>query len=152
MAGDLNSCNFIGRLGGDPEVRYLPNGDAVATFSIAVGERWKDKDSGERKEKTEWVRCVAWRQLGEVCGEYLKKGQQVFVNGKLITRKWQDKDGVDRYTSEIVLSQMQMLGSKREVVDGEERPASAAKTQQQRRTPESGGGGSIADMDDDIPF
>ncbi len=110
MANDLNQCNFIGRLGRDPEVRYTPDGAAVANFSIAVGESWKDKASGEKQEKTEWVKCVAWRKLGEIIGEYLSKGSQVFISGKLQTRSW-EKDGVTKYTSEIIVNQMQMLGS-----------------------------------------
>lgn len=113
MASDLNACAFIGRLGRDPETKYMPNGDAVCSFSIAVGESWKDKNTGEKKESTEWVRCVAWRKLGEICGEWLKKGQQVYIGGKMKTRKWQ-KDGQDHYSTEIIVEQMQMLGGKRE--------------------------------------
>lgn len=148
---DLNYCSFIGRLGSDPEVRYLPNGDAVASFSIAVGERWKDKDSGEQKESTEWVRCIAWRRLGEVCGEYLKKGSQVFVSGKFKTRKWQDKEGVDRYTSEIVLGQMQMLGSKKNE-DGDRDGIVPGRKPPEDPKPEKKPAGKFDDLDDDIPF
>lgn len=157
MANDLNQCQFIGRLGRDPETRYTPNGDAVTNFSIAVGERWKDKASGEDKENTEWVRCVAWRKLGEICGEYLKKGAQVFVSGKMKTRKWQ-KDGVDHYTTEVVLDQMQMLGSKKDNGAGEQEPHRNASDAVKR--PDSGAGspstkkpaGKFDDMEDDIPF
>ena len=91
-------------------MRYMPNGDACANFSIAVGETWKEKTSGEKKESTEWIRCTAWRQLGEICGEYLKKGSQVYISGKMKTRKWTDKAGVEKYTTEILLERMQMLG------------------------------------------
>lgn len=108
---DTNICVFTGRLGKDPESRYLPNGDAVCNFSVACGEQWKDK-SGEKQEHTEWVRCGAFGKLAEICGQYLKKGTQVCVVGKMHTRKWQDKDGVDRYSTEIKLEKMQMLGSK----------------------------------------
>ena len=111
---DLNQCNFIGRLGADPEIRYMPNGDPVANFSIAVGEKWTDKQTGEAKENTEWVRIVAFRKLAEIIAEYLKKGSQVFISGKLKTRKWQDQNGQDRYTTEIIADQMQMLGSKQD--------------------------------------
>ncbi|MCK9568575.1 single-stranded DNA-binding protein [Candidatus Pacearchaeota archaeon] len=107
----LNKVMLIGRLGADPEVRYLDHGDAVATFSIATSEKWTDKNSGKKEERTEWHRCVAWRRLGEVCGEYLSKGKQVYVEGKLQTREWTDRDGVKRSTTEVVLSNMVMLGS-----------------------------------------
>lgn len=111
---DLNQCNFIGRLGADPEIRYMPNGDPVANFSIAVGEKWTDKQTGEAKENTEWVRIVAFRKLAEIIAEYLQKGSQVFISGKMKTRKWQDQNGQDRYTTEIIADQMQMLGSKQD--------------------------------------
>ena len=111
---DLNQCNFIGRLGADPEIRYMPNGDPVANFSIAVGEKWTDKQTGEAKENTEWVRIVAFRKLAEIIAEYLQKGSQVFISGKLKTRKWTDNNGIERYTTEIIADQMQMLGSKQD--------------------------------------
>ena len=111
MAG-INKVILIGRLGRDPEVRYTPDGTAIANFSIATSEEWKDKATGEKKERTEWHRIVAFRRLGEICGEYLSKGRQVYIEGRLQTRDWQDKDGVKRYTTEIVASQMQMLGSR----------------------------------------
>jgi len=111
MSG-INKVILIGRLGRDPEVRYTPDGTAIANFSIATSEEWKDKGTGEKKERTEWHRIVAFRRLGEICGEYLAKGRQVYIEGRLQTRDWQDKDGVKRYTTEIVASQMQMLGSR----------------------------------------
>jgi len=146
MASDLNQCSFIGRLGRDPETRHMSNGDACASFSIAVGESWKDKSSGERVEKTEWVRCVAWRQQAEIVGEYCKKGQQVFVSGKLQTRKW-EKDGHTNYTTEIVIDRMQMLGGKRE--DSGERPERSAPTS---KPAPKGGDSGFDDLESDIPF
>ena len=108
----LNKVTLIGNLGADPEVRYMPTGGAVTNISLATTRRWKDRDSGERKDATEWHRIVFFNRLAEVVGEYLKKGSQVYVEGRLQTRKWQDKDGVDRYTTEIVATEMQMLGSR----------------------------------------
>ena len=109
MAG-LNKVILIGNLGRDPEVRYTPDGTAVANFSIATSDEWTDKGTGEKQERTEWHRIVAFRRLGEICGEYLSKGRQVYIEGKLQTREWQDKEGNKRYTTEIVASQMLMLG------------------------------------------
>jgi single-strand DNA-binding protein len=110
MAG-VNKAIVVGRLGGDPELRYTQSGRAVANFSLATSEEWKDKETGEKKERTEWHRIVAWGRLGEICGQYLAKGRQVYIEGRLQTRSW-EKDGVTRYTTEIVASEMQMLGSK----------------------------------------
>lgn len=138
MANDLNRCEFIGRLGRDPETRYMPNGDAVCNFSIAVG--WKSKD----KEGTEWVRVNAFKQLAEICGKYLTKGSQVYVSGRMATRKWTDKDGQERYSTEINLDQMQMLGSKPEGDPAREH----AKAKQDGYAPQSG----FSDMDSDVPF
>lgn len=118
---DLNRCEFIGRLGQDPEVNHTASGDAVCNFSVACSERWKDKQ-GQKQERTEWVRIVAWRKLAEICGEYLKKGSQVYIAGKMQTRKWQDQSGQDRYTTEIVADQMQMLGRVNDGGDGQQRP------------------------------
>lgn len=111
MSG-LNKVMLIGRLGSDPELRYTPDGTAVASFSIATSEEWKDKNTGEKKERTEWHRVVAWRKLGEICGEYLAKGKQVYVEGRIQTRGWEDKDGNKRYTTEIIASDIQFLGAK----------------------------------------
>lgn len=108
MAG-VNKVILVGRLGKDPEVRYTPSGAAVANFSIATSEEWKDKNTGEKQERTEWHRIVAWRRLGEICGEYLHKGSQIYIEGKLQTRSWEDRDGNKRYTTEIVAQNMQML-------------------------------------------
>ena len=113
MAG-INKAIIVGRLGKDPEMRYMGDGTAVANFSVATSEEWKDKNSGEKKERTEWHRIVAFRKLGEICGEYLTKGRQVYVEGRIQTREWSDKDGNKRYTTEIVASDIQMLGSRDE--------------------------------------
>jgi single-strand DNA-binding protein len=115
MAG-INKAIIVGRLGKDPEMRYMPDGTAVANFSVATSEDWKDKATGEKKERTEWHRIVAFRKLGEICGEYLAKGKLVYIEGRIQTRAWDDKDGNKRYTTEIVASDMQMLGSKDEGV------------------------------------
>jgi single-strand DNA-binding protein len=142
MAG-INKVILIGRLGSDPEVRYTPSGVAVANFSIATSEEWKDKDSGERRERTEWHRIVAWRRLGEICGEYLSKGKQIYVEGRLQTRDWEDRDGNKRYTTEIIASDVQFLGTR----DSSEpaRPRGSSSTDIQGMPPQGPG-------DDDIPF
>ncbi len=116
----LNQCNFIGRLGNDPEVRYLPDGKAAANISIGCSEKWKEKQTGEQKERTEWVRCASFGKLAEIMGEYLRKGSLVYVSGKMQTKKWQDQSGQDRYTTEIVISEMKMLGSKSENQGGQQ--------------------------------
>ena len=108
----VNKVMLLGNLGRDPEVRTFPNGDSVCNFSIATSTSWKDKASGEKKEKTEWHRIVMYRKLAEIAGEYLKKGSSVFVEGSLQTRKWQTKEGQDRYTTEIAADTMQMLGGR----------------------------------------
>lgn len=108
----VNKVILIGNLGQDPEVRYMPNGNAVANVTVATSETWKDKNTGEQQEKTEWHRVVMFRKLGEIAGEYLKKGSKVYIEGRLQTRKWQDNNGQDRYTTEIVADNMQMLDSR----------------------------------------
>lgn len=145
---DLNQCSFIGRLGRDPEVRYMPDGGAVANFSIACG--WKTSE----KEGAEWVRIVAFGKLGEICGEYLKKGAQVFIQGRIQTRKWTDKDGADKYTTEIVADKMQMLGSKRDGAAARESEATAGgePAAEPKRAPAKATGGKFDDFEDDIPF
>lgn len=151
---------FIGRLGRDPEVRYLPSGVAVCNFSIAASERWKDKTSGEMQEKTEWLRCNAFDRLAEVCGEYLKTGALVYVEGKLQTRQY-EKDGVTMYATECRVDQMKMLGGKQDREGGGENEATAqqrnrAGSGQQRpapaRAPAPASSRGFDDMDDDIPF
>ena len=112
MARGINKVILIGNLGQDPEVKYMPNGGAVTNVTIATSESWKDKNTGEQKENTEWHRVVFFRRLAEIAGEYLKKGSQVYIEGKLRTNKWQDKSGADRYTTEIMANEMQMLGGR----------------------------------------
>lgn len=117
MAG-INKAILVGNLGKDPEMRYMPDGTTVANFSIATSDEWKDKNTGEKKSKTEWHRIVAFRRLAEICGEYLEKGKQVYIEGKLKTRSW-EKDGITRYTTEIEAYQMQMLGGQRREPTGQ---------------------------------
>ncbi|MGR9090904.1 MAG: single-stranded DNA-binding protein, partial [Gammaproteobacteria bacterium] len=112
MARGVNKVTLIGNLGADPEVRYTSNGSAVANIRLATAESWRDKESGEQQERTEWHRVVFFSRLAEIVGEYLKKGSQVYIEGRLQTRKWQDRDGNDRYTTEIVANDMQMLGGR----------------------------------------
>lgn len=147
MANDLNQCSFIGRLGADPEVRYSPGGDAVASFSIAVGSQWKDKD-GEKQERTEWVSITAWGKLGEICGEYLRKGSQVFIQGRIKTDKY-EKDGQTRYSTKIVAETMQMLGGK-PAEQHESEPATRPAPSSKPATPAAKG--NFDNFDDDLPF
>jgi len=146
MAG-INKVIIVGRLGQDPEVRYTPDGTAVANFSVATSEEWKDKGTGEKKERTEWHRIVAWRRLGEICGEYLSKGRQVYIEGRLQTKQW-EKDGVTRYSTEIVASNMQMLGSRD---SGGNQDSDRGGGYPNDSTGSSGGPPPPSD-DDDIPF
>ena len=147
MARGVNKVILVGNLGQDPEVRYSPNGGAIANISVATSESWKDKNTGEQVEKTEWHRVVFFRRLAEIAGEYLKKGSKVYIEGKLQTRKWQDKNGQDRYTTEIVANEMQMLDS---------RGGSTNFSQAEPAASNSGGAPADApppaDFDDDIPF
>ena len=110
----INKVIIVGNVGGDPETRYMPSGSAVTNLTVATNETWKDKDTGEKKERTEWHRVAMFNRLAEIAAEYLSKGSQVYIEGKLRTRKWQDKDGNDRYTTEIIADEMQMLGGKGE--------------------------------------
>jgi single-strand DNA-binding protein len=147
----VNKVIVVGNLGKDPETRFMPDGKAVCNFSVATTDTWKDKATGEKKEATEWHRVSSFGRLAEICGEYLKKGSQVYVEGKLRTRKWQDKEGQDRYTTEIIADAMQMLGSRSGMGGGETREArepSAAGESRPAKKP----AGQFQDMDDDIPF
>ncbi len=156
----VNKVILVGNLGRDPETRYMPDGGAVTNFSIATTDTWKDK-SGEKQEKTEWHRISTFQRLAEIAGEYLKKGSQVYIEGRLQTRKWTDKDGVEKYTTEIIADKMQMLGSRQGMGgdgggsgggdyarsssgggSGSAKPAPAAK----------GGAAKFEDFEDDIPF
>ncbi len=151
MARGINKVILVGNLGKDPEVRYSPNGNAVANITLATSEQWKDRNSGEQQEKTEWHRVVFFNRLAEIVGEYLKKGSQVYVEGKLQTRKWQGQDGQDRYTTEIVASEMQMLGGRQGGGDdswGSSRSAGGSKA----AAPAAAPAGDIGDFDDDVPF
>ena len=160
----VNKVILVGNLGRDPEVRYMPNGDAVANYSIATTETWKDKN-GMRQEKTEWHNIVMYRRLAEIAGEYLKKGSSVYIEGRLQTRKWQDKQGNDRYTTEIIADQLQMLGGRNSNAAGQapgqdhgaaspSQPGGASTdgTPPPPRRKDPAPGGSFDDMDDDIPF
>ena len=149
MANDLNQCNFIGRLGADPETRYASSGDAICNFRIAVG--WKTKE----KEGAEWVRVSTFGKLAEICGKYLKKGSQVFISGKMSTRKWQDKEGRDQYTTEIRADQMQMLGGAREggADTGRSHESSGKPNEHRAPAPENThSNGDFDDFEDDVPF
>lgn len=134
MSRGVNKAILVGHLGADPEVKYMANGNAVANLSVATSESWKDKGTGERTERTEWHRVTMWGRLAEIAGEYLRKGSQVYLEGKIQTRKWTDRDGNDRYTTEIVANEMQMLGG---------RSDSQARQQPQQQA---------QDFDDDAPF
>jgi len=146
MARGINKVILVGNLGKDPEVRYMPNGNAVANITLATTESWKDKQTGETQEKTEWHRVVLFRRLGEIAGEYLKKGSQVYIEGKLQTRKWQDNTGNDRYTTEIIANEMQMLGGR----GGGGSAGFPSGEDKEARAPAIAEG--PAEFDDDIPF
>lgn len=143
MACGVNKAIILGNLGNDPDMRYTSSGSAVANITIATSETWKDKESGEKQEKTEWHRVSAFGKLAEIIGEYLRKGSQVYIEGRIQTRKWQDKDGNDRYTTEIIANELQMLGGKN---NNDEQP-------QQNATPQDSSPAVASnDFDDDIPF
>jgi single-strand DNA-binding protein len=151
MARGINKVILVGHLGRDPEVRYSPNGGAVTNITLATSESWKDKNSGEKQERTEWHRVVFFGRLAEIAGEYLKKGRQIYVEGRLQTRKWQDKEGKDRYTTEIVAGEMQMLGSR----EGRGAPSDAGESEAAAGAAPSGrpaAKSTAQDFDDDIPF
>lgn len=166
----VNKVILVGNLGRDPEVRYSPDGAAICNVSIATTSQWKDKNSGERREETEWHRVVFYNRLAEIAGEYLRKGRSVYVEGRLKTRKWTDKENIERYTTEIVADQMQMLGGREGGGEGGgygggggsygDAPAQQAPRQQQSRpapaarpaAPAASSAANLADMDDDIPF
>jgi single-strand DNA-binding protein len=152
MARGVNKVILIGNLGKDPEVKSFPNGDAFCNTSLATSESWTDKQSGEKKERTEWHNLVFTRRLAEIAGQYLKKGSKIYVEGKLRTRKWEDKSGGTHYTTEILVEDMQMLDSKR---DGDAGGGQQQRTQQQygqRSAPAPAPAGGDSFEDDDIPF
>jgi len=142
MARGINKVIVLGNLGADPDARYMPNGNAVTNISVATTDTWKDKESGERQEKTEWHRVVFFGRLAEIASEYLKKGSQVYVEGRLQTRKWEDKEGNDRWTTEIVANEMQMLGER----------VSQSSSDNLSTTKRSSSEFTSDDFDDDIPF
>lgn len=157
MARGVNKVILVGNLGADPEMRHTGSGTAICSFNLATSESWTDKQSGEKQERTEWHRVKIFGRLAEIAGEYLKKGAQIYVEGRLQTRKWQDKDGHDRYTTEIVANEMQMLGSRggagvpsdnfnQDQAPASENGAPAAKKAGGKNTAVAG------DFDDDIPF
>ena len=152
----VNKVILVGNLGQDPDVKYMPNGDAVVNVTLATSETWKDKATGENREKTEWHRVVMFRRLGEIAGEYLKKGSKVYIEGKLQTRKWQGQDGTDRYTTEIVANEMQMLDSRGGQDSGGgsssyNKPAAAPKPTP-AAAPQTQAAPVDSSFDDDIPF
>lgn len=156
----VNKVILVGNLGRDPEVRYSAEGSAICNISIATTSNWKDKSSGERREETEWHRVVMYNRLAEIAGEYLRKGRPIYVEGRLRTRKWQNKEGQDQYTTEIIADQMQMLGGRDGMGDGgavggqegSPRPAAARPQAQRPAAPAAGGSANLGDLDDDIPF
>ena len=154
MARGINKVIVVGNLGGDPETRYMPSGAAVTNLTVATNESWKDKQTGEQKERTEWHKVAMFGRLAEIAAEYLRKGSQVYIEGKLRTRKWQGQDGQDRYTTEIIADEMQMLGGRGGAGGG----GSFGGGGGQQGGGQQGGGGSAPpqpgpdDFDDDIPF
>ena len=151
MANDLNQCSFIGRLGKDVELRYMASGDAAASFSIAVGSQWKNKE-GDKQESTEWVNITAFGKLGEICGEYLSRGSQIFISGHLKTDKYTAKDGTDRYSTKVIADRMQMLGGKRSAERGDPAEPEAGGQRAVPGGPVNMGKPSFDNFDDDIPF
>src|SRR4051812_8946794 len=159
----VNKVIIIGNLGRDPEVRYTPSGSAVCNVSVATTRNWKNKDSGDKVEETEWHRVVFYDRLAEIAGEYLKKGRSVYVEGRLKTRKWQDKDGAEKYTTEIIAEEMKMLGGREGMGSGaddggsggsgySERPAPASRPAGGAAKPAARSSTGFDNMDDDIPF
>lgn len=147
MARGVNKVILVGNLGNDPETKYMPSGSAVTNLSVATNESWKDKQTGEQKDRTEWHRVAMFGRLAEIAAEYLRKGSQVYIEGKLRTRKWQDQQGNDKYTTEIIADEMQMLGGR----SGGGAPASGGGGDNGGPPPGPPSGGSN-DFDDDIPF
>ena len=152
MARGVNKVILIGNLGNDPDIRYTASGAAVANISLATAESWRDKESGEQQERTEWHRIVFFGRLAEIVGEYLRKGSQIYVEGRLQTRKWQDKEGHDRYTTEIVANEMQMLGGRSGGSSSYESSQPAQTSNSKSETEPVSSGSTSDDFDDDIPF
>lgn len=155
MARGINKVILVGNVGVDPDVRYLPNGNAVTTLSIATSESWKDKTTGEKQERTEWHRVVCFNRLGEIAGEYVRKGSKLYVEGSLRTRKWQDQQGQDKYTTEIVASDIQMLDSKGGSPSYDDMPQAQSAPMNQnanKQQPAQAVHDAFDQLDDDIPF
>lgn len=160
MARGINKVILVGNVGVDPEVRYMPNGNAVTTLSLATSETWKDKQTGDKQERTEWHRVVCFNRLGEIAGEYVRKGSKLYVEGSLRTRKWQDPQGQDRYTTEIVASDIQMLDSKGGSTQAyndappmtQQDESYASKTSSTPKTTQAAAQNAFDELDDDIPF
>lgn len=151
MARGVNKVILVGNLGADPETRYMPSGRAVSNLRIATSESWRDKQTGDQQERTEWHNVVLYDKLGEIAAEYLRKGSQVYIEGSLRTRKWQDKEGKDRYTTEIIAREMQMLGGRGASAGGGEARAARSGPMENRGTPASSNVDE-GEFDDDIPF
>ena len=153
MARGVNKVILIGNLGQDPEVKYMPNGNAVANITVATSESWKDKNTGEQVDKTEWHRVVFFRRLAEIVGEYLKKGSKIYIEGKLQTRKWQDKNGADHWTTEVIASEMQMLDSRGGgSSDFNQNQSAPSQSAPQSEPSQAAPAPMNNDFDDDIPF
>ncbi|MDR2243874.1 MAG: single-stranded DNA-binding protein [Burkholderiales bacterium] len=150
----VNKVILIGNLGRDPEMRYTTDGSAVCSFSIATSDQWRDKATGEKQERTEWHRIALFGRTAEIAGEYLKKGRPVYIEGRLQTKKWTDKDGIERYTTEVVGDRMQLLGSgdRSGSSDAAFNDNAPSSTQRPSAAPAGGAGKSADDFDDDIPF
>lgn len=158
MARGINKVILVGNVGVDPDVRYLPNGNAVTTLSIATSESWKDKVTGEKQERTEWHRVVCFNRLGEIAGEYVRKGSKLYVEGSLRTRKWQDQQGQDKYTTEIIANDIQMLDSKGSSPSYDDMPQAQAQSSApmgqsaSKQQPAQAAHDAFDQLDDDIPF
>ncbi len=152
MARGVNKVIIVGNLGQDPETRYMPSGAAVTNFTVATNESWKDKQTGEQKERTEWHRVAMFNRLAEIAAEYLRKGSQVYIEGKLRTRKWQGQDGQDRYTTEIIADEMQMLGGRGGGGGSSSYGGSPSQTGGGSRGGDASTPSSDGEFDDDIPF
>lgn len=148
MSRGINKVILVGNLGADPETKYGPSGDAITNLRIATSESWTDKNTGQKQERTEWHRVVVFKKLAEICAEYLRKGSQVYIEGSLRTRKWQDKEGRDQYTTEIVANDMTMLGGK----GGGDAPAPERRQERKPAAAAPAAGGFDDGGDDDIPF
>lgn len=156
MARGINKVILVGNIGTDPDVRYMPNGNAVTTLSVATSETWKDKTTGEKQDRTEWHRVVCFNRLGEIAGEYIRKGSKIYVEGSLRTRKWQDQQGQDRYTTEIIANDIQMLDNKGSAPSYEghtqAQPQATINQNSKKQQDQQASHNPFDELDDDIPF